>query len=426
MATVEEIRAKPPRNAERNHPMTFLPEPHPEELWCPIISTDDHVLEPYDLFTKRVPSRMREEVPYVVVDDQGVPAWIINGRPEPVAVLNGAVGRPISEWDLAPQKYEEFRTGVFDVHARVADMDLDGVWASLCFPSVIFGFAGTVLSQIDDERVALGSVRAYNDWVIEEWAGAHPDRFIPSQVPWMRDPTVAAEEIRRNAERGFRAVSFSENPEGLGFPGIHSSHWDPFLAACEETETIVNLHVGSSGNIQKPSSNSPLDVSTALFPVNGMLAAVDWVYSKIPLRFPGLKIVLSEAGASWVPTIIERFQRAYRQIDASIAWHRSDPSPMEVFRRAFYFTSIEDPSAFHQLETIGVDHLMVEADYPHQDSTWPVTQTMFRRQLAHLDEKVIRQLCYANAASLYRHPEPPTALLETSVIGQSAPAATSQ
>ena len=282
MPAIDEYRDSSLRPAERDHPMTFLPEPGPEEWFSPVISADDHVLEPFDLFTGRVAQRHRAGVPTVELDGEGVPWWIIGDVRQQVFVLNGAVGRPMSEWDLAPQRYDEFRAGVIDVAERVKDMDLDGVWASVTFPSIVFGFAGSALDRLPDPEVGLACVRAYNDWLAEEWIDAVPGRFIPSQLTWLCDPLVAAGEVRRNAARGFRAVSFSENPEGLGFPGIHTDYWDPFFLACEETETVVNLHVGSSGNVQHPSKLSPMDTMTALFPVNGMIAAVDWVYSRDP------------------------------------------------------------------------------------------------------------------------------------------------
>lgn len=150
-----------------------------------------------------------------------------------------------------------------------------------------------------------------------------------------------------------------------------------------------------------------MDAMTALFPVNGMVAAVDWVYSRVPLRSPGLRIALSEAGVSWVPAIVERLQRAWRQVDASVAWARSDPPPDEVLRRSFFFTSIEDPSAYHQLERIGAQRVMVETDYPHQDATWPHTQSMLRRQLGHLAPEVVAGLCWRNAVSVYGATPPP-------------------
>ena len=99
-----------------------------------------------------------------------------------------------------------------DLTARLADMDLCGIWASLCFPSSIWGFTGSVLSQLRDQAVGLAAVRAYNDWMLEDWCSGAPERFIPCQIPWLSDPELAAGEIRRNAARGFRSVSFSENP----------------------------------------------------------------------------------------------------------------------------------------------------------------------------------------------------------------------
>ncbi|MCP4905174.1 MAG: amidohydrolase family protein, partial [bacterium] len=144
--------------------------------------------------------------------------------------------------------------------------------------------------KMKDRELGLASMRAFNDWILEGWAGPYPDRIIASQVTWLHDPVIAAGEIERNAARGFKAVSFSENPEKLGLPSMHSEHWDPFLSACEETETVVNLHVGSSSQTFVPSTDSPPHVLGALFPVNAMAAAADWIYAKTPVRFPKLRI----------------------------------------------------------------------------------------------------------------------------------------
>jgi predicted TIM-barrel fold metal-dependent hydrolase len=418
MVSLEQIRDDPDFDHRlRDHPMTFLPEPEPAELWCPFISVDDHLLEPPTIFEDRLPNRLRQRAPHVENDDNGIPYWIVGRRRESISILNGAAGRPIAEWDGAPQRFDEFRDGVANVHARIEDMDLDGVWASLCFPSITFGFAGTRLLALDDPELGLACVRAWNDWMVEEWWGAYPDRFIPCQLPWLGDPSDAADEICRNAARGCRAVSFSENPEGVGLPNIYSSHWDPFFEACAETGTVLNLHVGSSGTIQRPSSSSPVEVTTALFPVNAVLAAVDWVFAKVPLRFPNLRIALSEGGISWVPAVLERLDRAYRQREASRAWGLNDPHPGDVLRDHFWFTSIEDHAAFRMLDVIGEDHVMVESDYPHRDSTWPQSQQMLRSELSHLPLPAIRKACFENASILYQHPAPPRPLLERSILG---------
>ena len=415
-ATFEELQKELAQLAPDD--LTLLPDPEPAELWCPIISVDDHLLEPATLFD-RLPAKHREAAPKVVQVD-GRPVWQIGDRQHHLNGADGAVGRPRQEARQRGMRFEQYRRGVWDVEARIRDMDLNGVWASLSFPSITWGFAGTALSKLPDQEVALACVQAYNDWVVEDWCGPHPDRLIPCQLPFLAHPALAAEEIRRNAARGVHAVSFSENPTGLGFPSIHSGHWDPFFAACEETGTVINLHVGSSGTVMRPSADAPDQVIVALFPVSAMSALVDWVFSKVPIRFPEIRIALSEGGASWVPTVLERLQRAYDRREESDTWKPTDPHPVELVHRNFWFTSIEDPSAFRMLDLIGEDHVMVETDYPHADSSWPNSQALFRRDLGHLPVPVIRKLCFENAAALYQHPAPPPALLATATALEKA------
>jgi predicted TIM-barrel fold metal-dependent hydrolase len=268
-----------------------------------------------------------------------------------------------------------------------------------------------------DPEVGLASLRAYNDWMLEEWCGTDRDRLIPCQLSWLRDPEVGAAEIRRNAALGVTSVSFSENPEGLGFPNVYGTHWDPVFRACSETGTVINLHVGSSGSAAVVSSGSGADVTVALFPMSAFGAALDWIYARIPIRFPDLKIALSEGGASWVPVLIERLERSWRQRDASDVWTSSDPHPADLLRRNFYFCSIEDPLAFARLDAIGEDKVMVETDYPHNDSSWPGVQALLRSELAGvLAPDKIRKVCYENAATLYRHPLPPTEMIARSEV----------
>jgi predicted TIM-barrel fold metal-dependent hydrolase len=271
-----------------------------------------------------------------------------------------------------------------------------------------------------DRTLGLASLRAYNAWLLEEWVGAHPDRFIACQLSWLNDPEVSAEEIRKNADRGFKAVTFSESPEGLGRASVYTDHWDTFLRACEETDTVVNLHVGSSGKRVRSCPSSAQEVSTALFPVHALMAALDWIYARIPLRFPDLRIVLSEGGVSWVPLALERLRRVHR-IDASKVWTRSDPHPADLLVEHFWFASIEDPSAFKLLDEIPVEHVVVETDYPHPDSSWPDNQALLASQVSGLDTEMIRKVAYKNAAALYRHPTPPPDRLRASSLGVERP-----
>ena len=238
------------------------------------------------MFTDRVSQKFGDAIPHVEFEKDNVPVWVTNEWRDSMRMTTcGPVGRPMSEWSLAPLKYAEFRPGVYDVNARIKDMDLNGVWASQNFPSFLFGFAGRRLSLMKDQELAVACVRAYNDWMITDWCGAYPERLIPCQLPLLHDPIMAANEIRLNATRGFKSVSFSENPEALGLPNIYTNHWDPFFSACEETDTVINLHVGSSGQVQRPCSSSPIDVGVALFPIGAILGLIGWIYSSAKNRY---------------------------------------------------------------------------------------------------------------------------------------------
>jgi predicted TIM-barrel fold metal-dependent hydrolase len=402
--SLESVHDKSIRSAE--HIGMFLPEPEPTERRYAIISADDHYLEPPTLFDGRLATKFVDAAPRVVDGEDGGQYWLIDGALSPIRDWNVASGRASKDWTGAAARFEELRPGGWDVDARVRDMDLAGIELSLNFPSAMWGFAGRVFSAMKDRDLGFACLRAYNDWVIDEWCAAHPGRFIPCQLPWFLDPQVAADEIRLNAARGFTSVSFSENPEALGYPSIHSGYWEPFLAACAETDTVINLHVGSSSIISQPSSDSPHGVPNALFGMNSMLATTDWLFSRIPLRYPNIKIVLSESGIGWVPGLIDRLEWTDSYRDSPIMnehWNIDVDGPtIDVLKRNFWFTSIWDPATFRVLDLIGADRVMLEVDYPHPDSSWPHCQARAEAQLGHLDRESIEAVTHTNAEQVYR------------------------
>ena len=392
----------------RREEVTFLAEPAPRETLTTIWSVDDHVVEPPDTFAGRFPAKFAEAAPRIVETDDGGEAWLWNNELLPNVGFNAVAGRPSSEYGFEPTRFDEMRRGAWDITARVNDMDINGVERSLCFPSFLPGFVGQRLTTWpSDPALGLAAMRAYNDWHLEAWCNASPGRFIPNQITWLLDPYVAASEIRRNAERGFRALTFSEAPEKLGLPSLHTGYWDPMFAACEETETVICLHVGSSGTSPMTAADAPPETVAVLFFAYGMYAAVDWLYSKVPVRFPNLKICLSEGGIGWVAGLIDRLDHCFKyQLGYLPTWRDVDLTPSEVLRRNFWFCAIDDASGFLTREVIGVDHLCVESDYPHADSTWPDTQSRLREQLdaANVSANDRELICWKNAANLFRLP----------------------
>jgi predicted TIM-barrel fold metal-dependent hydrolase len=382
---------------------TLLADPPASERTFTIISADDHLVEPADLFERYLPERHREAGPRIEVGDDGTEWWVFEGDRFPQIGLNAVVGRPPEEWTMDPANFSDMRRGCWDPEARIADMDLDGILASLCYPSLIAGFAGTMFARARDPELGRACVRAWNEWHLVEWCGAHPDRLIPVQLAWLNDVDTAAADVRANAERGFRAVSFVENPHDCGLPSLHTDHWDPFLRACEETGTVICLHNASSGWTASRSPGVPLELLTTLFPVNALVAAADWLWSGVLCRFPGLRVCLAESGIDWVPMLINRIDYVMEHsAQGQGGWPDPDHRPSDVLRRNVWFSVIDITNVISLRDHIGVDHIVLESDYPHADSTWPDTQARARRGLTGLPDDDIRRITWANAAALFR------------------------
>jgi predicted TIM-barrel fold metal-dependent hydrolase len=373
-----------------------------------LFSTDDHLLEGSYTFEGRVPERYADRAPRIV-EHQGGSAWLIADTVVPITFGDAAgswevENRPGLEarWAGTVNVYEDFAPSVYDVDARIDAMDRDGVWASVLIPSITFGFAGQRLSWVDDPDAGLSFVRAYNDWLAEEVQGAYPDRLIASQIPWYRDADVAATEIRRNAERGFKATLFAENPERLGFPSIHSGYWDPFFDACAETATVINLHLGTGLKPTRVSSDSPMTVLKASNAVNSSLSAFDWVFSGIAVRFPDLRVSFTEGGIDFVPLVYGRLETMTADTLEGL-WDMSI-RPEEVFARNFWFSALYDIGAFQFIAEYMPDHGMVETDFPHGDTQWPRSRAHFAQRLRHLTIEQKEKFLLTNASALYRHP----------------------
>jgi len=398
----------------------LMPPPEPETIRYPVISVDDHAVEPPDLFTSRLSKQHLDAAPRVVEDDTGDQHWQIGDERVRVGIQGmSSVGVPPDKRTYDAIRYDEMWPGAVSIEARVRDMDLCGVASALNFPSTIFGFSARRLANIADREVGLACFEAYNDWS-NEYADEYPGRFIKQGVAWLHDVDIAVEQVRRNAERGFTALSWTENPERLGLPSLYSGYWEPLFAACVETGTVLDLHVGSGALTMVPSTETPAPAHSVMFPANGMMTAVDWIFAGIPSRHPELKIVFSEAGIGWAPMVLERMERqesrgrlnpdgwpAYEEGNMFTRPFEPLPEPMaDAFRRNYYFATLGEPLLLRLRDAIGLDHIMMECDYPHTDALFPFVQDTVLNSTDGCTEDEIHQLAWANASALYRHPLP--------------------
>ena len=393
-----------------------------------MISVDDHVLEPPDVWQKRVSAKYKDRAPKLVSDKAGE-RWVYDGRDVPTSGLSAVVGKDSTQFSPEAMSYRDMRPGCYDPVARVEDMNIDGVISSLCFPSFP-RFCGQIFYEATDKDLALEGVRAYNDWMIEEWCGSAPGRFIPMVIMPLWDPALAVKELERTAAMGARAVAFSENPAPLGLPTIHdpSRYWDPVLKSAADNELVVCMHVGSSSQLPRISPDAPVLANMSWGAVRTAGAMLEWLFSGKFQQIPKLKIALSEGSIGWIPYVLQRAEQvlsiqkywAGRGVEFDPAGGTKgmgtapgvDLNEIDIwndYRQHIFGCFIDDAAGIGLLDMVGEDNIMIETDYPHSDSTWPGSLKLAKSRLGHLPVETQYKILRGNAEKLFRFTpaEPP-------------------
>jgi predicted TIM-barrel fold metal-dependent hydrolase len=388
----------------------------------PIISVDDHVVEPPDLWLERLPTKYRDRCPrvlrgratfgfkggsgyYTCGGSEGRVAdiWVYDDLMYPLPRLSAAVG--FDELGNEPATFDELRPGAYLQEDRLLDMSINGVEASLCFPNVLPRFCGQAFLERSDKTLALLCLRAYNDWVLDEWtAGPGRGRLLPVTIVPLWDPKLAAMEVERCANKGGHAISFSENPAQLGLPSMHDDRrwWDPLLAKCAETQTVINMHIGSSSTMATTSSDAPHMLSSTLTFYGSMGSMLDWILSGVFVRFPTLKIAYSEGQAGWVPYVLERVDKLWAERSNNSFGSIVPDPPSSYISGRVWFCLFDDEVALRNRGSIGMSQLCFEVDYPHADSTFPHTLATAQRLAteASLNQSEANRLFRRNAVEL--------------------------
>lgn len=370
-----------------------------------LISCDDHLdlnQLPADLWTSRLPGAMRDRAPHIEERD-GRALWICEGEswgswwgrgpapagPKPIftALDRGGVT------DLTQR-----RPGVPEL--RLKDMDRDGVYAQ-----VIFGPVTSIKNEDTAFRDACYS--AYNDW-LEEFCAVAPERFlgVPMLPP---SPESALNEMQRLAKKGtFKQANLQI---AVVDPPIRDPRWEPLLALMEATGTILAFHVtvfASALVAFDPLKGSPgaTFLHAKSFITQFLDPFVDLFAYGILERHPGLKIVMAESGAGWLPWLVEELDyRHWRLWEAEEYWRDKGgialvTKPSDLFKRQIYPTFQQSPVTMRLLEFYG-DNLLWASDYPHPDSIWPNSRRTIEETMGHLPAETIRKITYENAATLY-------------------------
>lgn len=368
-----------------------------------LVSVDDHVVEPPEMFSKQLPKDVDQ--PRVLEDDKGHQYWAWDDLVSINLGLNAVVGRPQNEWGMEPARFDHMRRGTFDVDARIDDMNAAGVLASINYPT--FTRSGKIfVERAEKDAVnALRVLQAYNDWHIEEWCGRYPNRLIPLATLPYWDPKLAVEEAKRVNEKGCNAIAFPDNPVAIGALSIHSPDWEPLWALCNERKISVNAHIGSGAGAKHASMDSPIEAWIISMPITIAHAASDWVTLSAFQRYPDLKLVLAEGGIGWIPYLMERADEVSAHHGAWTNSTYGGKSPSDIIREHFVGCYITDRFGLKNRHDIGIDNICLEMDYPHSDSVWPnVPETVwegFRDLPGEITDAEIDQICYGNASRIY-------------------------
>jgi predicted TIM-barrel fold metal-dependent hydrolase len=368
-----------------------------------LVSIDDHMIEPPDMYRNHVPEKWLAKVPKVVRNEAGVDEWVFQGQKTSTPFgMAATVGWPREEWGFNPGSFSELRPGCFDVHERVRDMNANGVLASMCFPTMA-GFNARTFTEAGDKELSMVMLQAYNDWHIDEWCAAYPGRFIPLGIVPMWNVDLAVAEVKRIAKKGCRSISFLEAPHSQGWPSFMSGHWDPMLQAIVDENMVLSLHIGGAWDIVKLAPEAPIDHAIVIPSQLTMLTAQDLLFGPTLRRFPGLRVALSEGGIGWIPFYLDRVDRHFQNqswIDNSFG---DGKLPSDVFREHFLACYITDPSGLKLRQEIGTDIIAWECDYPHTDTTWPESPefTWSELQSAGVSDAEIHEITCANAIRFF-------------------------
>jgi predicted TIM-barrel fold metal-dependent hydrolase len=392
-----------------------------------IVSVDDHVTEPPDLWTSRLPAKFRDRGPQVRRDRLKLSAdaremgreigaedgriadyWIYEGRPmkggilSPISHAVGFEGKKLGNIALT---YDEINPGAWKQADRLKDMTSNHVEASLCFSNAVSGYCGQLYLEEPDKELGLVCIQAYNDWMVDEWcADEGRGRLIPLIIVPLWDPQLAAQEVRRCAKKSAIAASFCENPHDLGLPSVYSGAWDPFFEACAETGANISMHIGSSGTIPTTSADAPYMMTSILMFVDSMTSMLDFVLAGAFERFPKLKVSYSEGQIGWLPYAVRRADKVWAAKDKEGGGYQRTPRPPSSYIRGHVYGCIfDDDTALLCRDLIGMDQIMLEVDYPHSACAFPnvVEVALDLSTTAGLNDEEQRKLFRGNAIEAY-------------------------
>jgi len=373
----------------------------------PILDADAHVNEPPNLWQDGVSPKWKERAPKVVSSERG-DIWHFDGGKEKWPVgLTATAGQSVFQLSPTGQTYETMRPGSFDTEARLRDLDADGIYSQVIYPSVTLKGAKI---YSDERELQLECVRVYNEWLLDFCQGSKGRLIAQAIIPTTGIEDAMA-ELERAMKAGHRGAVISSFPNGSLTPRAED---DRFWAIAEESKFAIAVHIGSFLRMAPASVGRDRDSTWA--PSLAFVARAAWtkaggqtldvvcdlLFSGIFERFPGLRIVLVEANIGWIPTLLEQADDMFRRYRWWTGAHEHmSELPSQIFARNFYATFMIDTVGVELRHRMNIDHLLWSTDYPHSGSDWPESMVSLERVFRGVPRSEVKKMCHDNCRDLY-------------------------
>ena len=393
-----------------------------------VVDADGHTMEPDDLWVERMDhSRWGDWIPRKVVEDEVYETTYAGGAVRAGGrELQDAMAKAVG---MTAREFHELLAslrvpGGYDPHARIADMDRDGIDVAVVYPSLALFFGPTdPIPALRDIDFVTDCQRAYNEWVAD-YCAAYPTRlFGMAAVPLQDVERAAAEAERAVNQLGLKGVFIRPSAYIDELPLNHSVY-DRFWAACQDLDVPVTLHPGvhvdTPGACRKfqlvAESENMMVTNMAMDELHGGSAlgqavgnAVDMIVSMGRLlmggvceRFPRLRLLFLEAGGGWIPTQLQRMDEQVKAFPLEKRWLSLLPS--EYFRRQCWAGfEPEEWNLAACADWLGADRILWASDYPHPEFHPEVVKEL-REAIAVLGEDDQRRILGQNAIDAYKLP----------------------
>ncbi|WP_326835043.1 amidohydrolase family protein [Amycolatopsis rhabdoformis] len=381
------------------------------------VSSDTHIVEPPDLFLTRMSKQYLDYAPRLEKVD-GVEMWVAEGQPGLPAFVASRAGDRFEPLETRPNRAspstygdctfaDDVREGGFNPRVWLDDNEADGVYGGAVFASLTFLF----YSMISDTLVLNDIFRAYNDWALD-FASEDRDRIKPITMLNLDDIDHAIVEMTRMRDRGAVGACIPvSSPDGYDHV-----RYERFWAAAQDLNVPLNMHVASirstSGfgfvthSSRQPHIDGPYTtpgmVNTPDMHVRTSL--VEMIMSGVFRRYPGLQVVSVENEGSWMPYFMQRMDWHYKyNLRSTDKGYRleGDLLPSDYVRSNVLVSFTEDAALMRMRDEVGIDRLMWGSDYPHAESTFPLSGSLLDEQFVDVPADEQRTMVQENCAKLY-------------------------